>query len=48
MQQINDLLKSIKASPELIKYRTGTKGNIESRVNLISSKIEDLLCSWKK
>ncbi|AJD28704.1 DUF262 domain-containing protein [Clostridium botulinum] len=48
MQQINDLLKSIKASSELIKYRTGTKGNIENRMNLISSKIEDLVCSWKK
>lgn len=49
MQQVYCLLKSLKeSSAELSKYKTGTKGNIESRMNLISSKIEELVCSWKK
>lgn len=48
MQNIKTLINDIKKSSELVRYKTGTKGNIENRMQLVSDKIEELLCSWKK
>lgn len=45
IQQINKLLKDIKESTELAKYKTGSKLNIEGRMNLVDKKIEELICN---
>lgn len=47
IEEIKNALHEVKKSSELIKYKTGTKGNIENRMYLVSKKVGDLLCSWK-